>query len=84
MVMVHLVNYATDIGIASLIAATFISIIGVGGFIGRLSMGTVSDRIGSHNALIICCTILTVTLVFLIFTSELWMFYLFAIVFGFA
>lgn len=84
MVMVHLVNYATDLGIASLIAATFISIIGVGSFIGRLIMGTASDRIGSHNALLICCTILMITLVFLIFTRELWMFYLFAIIFGFA
>ena len=84
MVMVHLVNYATDIGIASLIAATFISIIGVGSILGRLTMGTASDRIGSNNALLICCVILMTTLVFLIFTKEVWMFYLFAIVFGFA
>jgi len=84
MVMIHLVNYATDIGIASLIAATFISIIGVGSFLGRLIMGTASDRIGSHNALLICCIILMITLVFLVFTQELWMFYLFAIIFGLA
>ena len=84
MVMVHLVNYATDIGIASLIAATFISIIGIGSFIGRILMGTASDRIGSNNALLACCIIIMATLVFLIFVSELWMFYLFAIVFGFA
>jgi len=84
MVMIHLVNYATDIGITSLIAATFISIIGIGSFIGRLLMGTASDRIGANNALLICCVILVTTLVFLIFTRELWMFYLFAIVFGFA
>lgn len=84
MVMVHLVNYATDIGIASLIAATFISIIGIGSFIGRLLMGTASDRIGSNNALLACCIIMMSTLAFLIFASELWMFYLFAIVFGFA
>ena len=84
MVMVHLVNYATDIGIASLIAATFISIIGVGSILGRLIMGTASDRIGSNNALLICCAIIMTTLVFLIFTKEVWMFYLFAIVFGFA
>jgi len=84
MVMVHLVNYATDIGIASLIAATFISIIGMGSILGRLIMGTASDRIGSNNALLICCVILMTTLVFLIFTKEVWMFYLFAIVFGFA
>lgn len=84
MVMVHLVNFATDIGIASLMAATFISIIGIGSFVGRLLMGTASDRIGANNALLICCTILMLTLVFLMFTRELWMFYLFALVFGFA
>ena len=71
-------------GIASLIAATFISIIGIGSFIGRLLMGTASDRIGANNALLICCIIMLSTLVFLIFTRELWMFYLFAIVFGLA
>ncbi|TET48611.1 MAG: MFS transporter, partial [Dehalococcoidia bacterium] len=84
MVMIHLVNYATDIGIASLIAATFISIIGLGSFIGRLLMGTASDRIGASNALLICCIIMMVTLIFLIFAHEMWMFYLFAIIFGFA
>ncbi len=84
MVMVHLVNYATDIGIASLIAATFISIIGIGSFLGRLLMGAASDRIGANNALLTCCIIMMSTLTFLIFSRELWMFYLFAIVFGFA
>jgi MFS family permease len=84
LVMIHLVNYATDIGIASLIAATFISVVGAGSFIGRLVMGTASDRIGSNNALLVCCSTLTITLVFLIFASEVWMFYLFAAIFGFA
>ncbi len=83
-VMVHLVIYAIDIGTPSFIAATFISIIGIGSMVGRLLMGTASDRIGSPNALLICCTILMVTMVWLIFSQELWMFYVFAIVFGFA
>jgi len=83
-VMVHLVIYAIDIGTPSFIAATFISIIGIGSMVGRLLMGTASDRIGSPNALLICCTILMVTLIWLIFSRELWMFYVFAIVFGFA
>jgi len=84
MIMVHLVNYATDLGISSLIAATFVSVIGIGSITGRVAMGAFSDRIGSHNALLICCIILAGTLVLLIFSNELWMFYLFAIVFGFA
>jgi MFS family permease len=82
--MVHLVNYATDLGISSLIAATFISVIGIGSVTGRVTMGAFSDRIGSHNALLICCVILAGTLILLIFSKELWMFYFFAIVFGFA
>jgi MFS family permease len=82
-VNVHIVNYATDIGIAPLIAATFISVIGVVSIAGRLTMGVWSDRISIHNSLIICCAILVVSLVFLVFTEALWTFYLFAIIFGF-
>jgi len=84
MVMVHLVNYATDLGITPLVAATLVSVIGIGSIAGRLIMGTVSDKIGSNNALLICCIVLATSLLGLIFARELWMFYLFAIVFGFA
>ena len=82
--MVHLVNYATDLGIAALTAATLFSIIGIGGIIGRLVMGSVSDRIGSFNALIIACIVLAASLIWLIFSRELWMLYIFAVLFGFS
>ena len=84
MIMVHLVNYATDIGIATLVAATLLSVVGISSIAGRLIMGAASDRIGSNNALLICCVVLVTSLLWLIFARELWMFYLFAIVFGFA
>ncbi len=83
-VMVHLVNYATDLGIDALSASTLVSVIGVGGVAGRLLMGGISDRIGSHNALIITCVLLLASLVWLIFSHQMWMLYLFAVVFGFA
>jgi MFS transporter, OFA family, oxalate/formate antiporter len=83
-VMVHLVNYATDLGIAALTAATLVSMIGIGGIIGRLGMGSIADKIGSFNSLIITCILLAVSLVWLIFSKELWMLYVFAILFGFA
>jgi MFS family permease len=83
-VMVHLVNYATDLGIDPLAASTLVSVIGIGGVAGRLLMGGISDRIGSHNALIITCALLLCSLVWLIFSSQMWMLYLFALVFGFA
>ncbi len=83
-VLVHLVNYATDQGISTLTAATLISMIGIGGIIGRLTMGGVSDKIGTYNSLIIMCLLLMVSLVWLIFSREVWMLYVFAIFFGFA
>jgi MFS family permease len=83
-VTVHLVNYATDLGIDPLIAATLISIIGVVSIAGRLSMGMGSDRINLNNMLILSCALLTVSLITLIFIRSLWAFYVFATVFGFA
>lgn len=84
LVMVHLVNYITDVGISSVTAATAVSVIGVGSITGRLAMGMASDRIGSSNALTICFAIVMMTLVWLIFASQIWAFFVFAIVFGFS
>jgi MFS family permease len=84
MVMVHLVNYATDMGINSLIAAGLISIIGVTSILGRLVMGAGSDKIGMHNILILVCGLVAASLICLIFARQLWAFYFFAIFFGFA
>jgi OFA family oxalate/formate antiporter-like MFS transporter len=82
LVQVHFVNYATDKGITSFIAATFLSVIGVCSVVGRLASGAMSDRIGHIRALIICCVIFTVSLIWLTFAEQLWMFYFFAILFG--
>jgi MFS family permease len=84
MVMVHLVNYATDLGINSLVAATLVSIIGVISIAGRMIMGFGSDKLGMHNILILVCGLAAASLVVLIFARQIWTFYFFAIFFGFA
>ena len=84
MTMVHLVNYATDLGISSLVAATFISFIGVSGFFGRILMGASADRIGTNNATLLCGIFLGISFIILLLTREVWTFYLFAIIFGFS
>jgi len=84
MIILHLANYATDVGISPTVAATVISVIGIGSIVGRLVIGRGSDRIGNTNGLIICTGILTISLVWLIFSSELWKLYVFAIIFSFA
>jgi MFS family permease len=84
MVMVHLVNYATDLGINSLVAAGLVSIIGIISIPGRLVMGAASDRLGMHNVLVLVCCLVAISLVCLIFTRQVWAFYFFAVFFGFA
>jgi len=81
--MVHLVNYATDVGIAGLVAATLISIIGAVSLGGRLLAGSGSEKIGLNNTLILTHVFLVVSFIGLIFVRPLWSFYLFAVVFGF-
>jgi MFS family permease len=83
MVTVHLVNYATDTGISPLVAASLISIIGVVSIAGRMVIGTGSEKIGINNALIFTNLFLVVCFLCLIFSRELWSFYLFAVIFGF-
>ena len=62
-IMVHLVNYATDLNIAPLIAATLISIIGAVSIAGRLLTGVGSERIGINNTLILTHIFLLVSFV---------------------
>jgi MFS family permease len=82
-IMVHLVNYATDIGISALVAATFISIIGAVSIGGRLLTGTGAEKIGINNTLILTHLFLVVSYIGLIFLRPAWSFYIFAVVFGF-
>ena len=83
-VMVHIVKHTTHIGISPADGAMVLAIIGISNCIARVGMGSVSDRIGSRLTLIIGFAFLAVSLIWLQIASELWMFYLFALVFGFA
>ena len=84
LVMIHLINHATDIGIEPLQAAGLLSTIGVVSIPGRLVMGRMSDRIGPQNALIVCIILCLVSMIWLMFCHSILHFYLFAVLFGFA
>jgi MFS family permease len=83
-VMIHIVPHANDIGIPSVMAASILSLTSGIGIVGRLALGFISDRIGGKLVLTICLVLLTVALVWLLFAREIWMFYVFAVVFGLA
>lgn len=84
MVFVHLVPYATDQKISAAVAASFVAVIGVFNIVGKIGMGAFSDRYGLRWGMIICFAIGAMALFWLNFASALWMFYLFAVVFGLA
>ncbi len=83
-IIVHIISYAVDVRIPATIAASTLSIIGVGSVIGRLFMGFVSARIRSKLALTACLAAATIALILLLFTKEVWILYVFAIIFGLA
>jgi MFS family permease len=82
--MVHIVPYATGLGIAHLQAASILAVIGATSIIGRIGFGIICDRIRVKSSLIITLIIFFLAVLWLQFAEQLWALYLFAIVFGFA
>lgn len=83
-ILMHIVQHAIDLGIPRGIAAGILSTVGGVSIIGRFFMGDAGDRIGEKKALLICLFTLLVALFWLQSVENLWMFYLFATLYGFA
>ena len=81
---VHLVPHATDLGISAVIAASIMATTGGANVVGRIAMGILADRIGDRRNFIIGFILMTAAVLWLIPSTEVWMLYLFAAVFGFA
>ena len=82
LIMTHVIPYATDLGISPIKASAILSIIGGCQIIARLSVGRISDIVGRKIPGVVCALICIGALIWLIQAHELWMFYLFAIIFG--
>ncbi|WP_425046067.1 MFS transporter [Primorskyibacter sp. S87] len=54
----HLAVHGTDLGMTTAKAATLLSVLGTTSIFGRLAVGTLSDRIGSKLAFLICFLVL--------------------------
>ena len=83
-IMVHLVPHATDINISAASAAGVLAAIGGGATLGRLLLGMLADKIGSKRIFMMGFILMTAGFVWLVPALEVWMFYLFAVAFGFA
>ncbi len=74
----------TAIGFSTGEAAAVLSLMGGVGIVGRVLMGVASDRIGRKLTAVICTLLQAGAMVWLVRSQDLWMLYLFALVFGFA
>jgi MFS family permease len=83
--MLYIYPHATkQLVIPEVVAASFLSVIGISSIIGRLVMGAISDRLGGKRTLFICLALQALAMFWLLRATDIWMLYLFAAVFGFA
>jgi len=81
--IVHIVPYATAIGLSALSAATILMIIGIAGTIGRFTLGYLADRSGNMFTTYVSCAIIGLCYIGLVFSTGLWTLYVFAVLFGY-
>lgn len=83
-ILIHIVQHAIDLGIPTVVAAGILATIGGVSIFGRFLMGGIGDKIGDKRALFVCLLFLLTALAWLQTVKVLWMFYVFAALYGFA
>ena len=81
-IMLHIVPHAMDMGHPATTAAGILSTIAGASMVGRMLMGIAGDRAGNRVCMIFCCFLLILAFLWLQAANELWMLYLFAVVYG--
>ncbi len=82
-IMVHIVMHVTGLGISGTTAATMFIVLGAASVCARILLGSLADRIGNRSIIVGSFIILMATLLWLFIASDMWMFYIFAALFGF-
>ncbi len=83
-IIVHIVIYATGMGISAASAAVVLAIVGGGNIAGRLTAGAAADRLGNKLTITAALILMAVVFLWLQVAEEVWMLYLFAAIFGLA
>ncbi|HEY7534361.1 MAG TPA: MFS transporter, partial [Thermodesulfobacteriota bacterium] len=83
-VVIHVFNFAIDLGIPALVAAGALSAIGIGSILGRVALsGLLTEILETKKVLFLCFLFQGSSLILLLAFKETWTFYLFGILFGF-
>jgi predicted MFS family arabinose efflux permease len=82
LILTHVVPYSTDVGISAIQASTILSVMSAMNIAMRPVVGKISDIAGRRVPAIVAAVLGVLAMVWLIRSAELWMFYLFAVIFG--
>jgi predicted MFS family arabinose efflux permease len=82
-VLTHIVPHATDLGFSAIQSATILSLIGIAMIAGRLVSGILTDKISVKAIAAISSLSHAGVLLWLVWGQELWMLYLFGLLYGF-
>jgi MFS family permease len=80
--MVHLVPHIIHVDISAATAASVMAAVGAINVFGRLGFGFIGDKLGSLKSYLLGFVIIVVSLVWLIFMRQIWMFYAYAVLWG--
>ena len=82
-VTVHIVAYATDIGISVTAAALILTVMNIGNIAGSLLAWLIAIRLGNRVTLLLLLTAQALAMLFLIWATSLWSIFTLVLVFGF-
>lgn len=80
----HVVIHARGLDIPNSGAVTLMSFLSITSIISRMTMGYVADKIGHRTTITLGISLLFISLVWLIFSTDYWMLVIFALLFGFS
>ena len=80
----HLVAHVQDLGFSLTDGANILAVLTGSSMLGRVGMGRVVDMIGSSRVFMVSFGATAISLILGLMARDLWVFYLFAFIFGFA
>jgi MFS family permease len=81
-IMIHMVPLLTDKGISLKMAGLLAGLIGAGSILGRIIAGIISDKLGRRQTILLTYHFQLIMLIWLLFSEGVWMFFIFALLFG--
>ncbi len=80
--LVHIVPYATDLGLTAVVASTLLTVIGIIGIFSRIGQGIAGDRFGNRQTVLVSYILMGLGYAGLTVSQTTGMIYAFAVIYG--